>query len=315
MNCSDTDKEYLKSLSVLYVEDDTETRLSIERILRPRVGSIVTAGNGAEGLDAFHALHPDLVITDILMPVMDGLSMAQEIRKVDHNVPIVVITAFEQTDYLLRSIDIGIDRYVIKPVMVDRLMAALTYCSHRIFTENRLSYLALHDALTGLPNRTLLKERLEMACAAADRNSEQLALLFIDLDRFKAINDTLGHTVGDQVLQEVAVRLKTQFRSIDTVCRLSGDEFLVVITGVSNPDNIVCTVQKMINSLNIEMLIDNHRLTITPSVGIAVYPDNGRDMETLIRNSDSAMYQAKQQGGNDFRLFCPPLDRCDGNAD
>jgi len=147
MNCSDADREYLKTLSVLYVEDDNDTRTTIERLLRPRVGTLASAVNGAKGLEAFHALRPDIVITDIHMPVMDGLAMAQEIRTVDQNVPIVVITAFEQTDYLLRSIDIGVDRYVIKPVILERLIAALADCAHRIHTEEQILHLALHDAM------------------------------------------------------------------------------------------------------------------------------------------------------------------------
>lgn len=305
MNGSDADRDYLKTLTVLFVEDDNDTLISIERILRSRVGTLVTAVNGAQGLDSFHAVHPDIVITDILMPVMDGLSMAQEIRRMDQNVPIVIITAFEQTDYMLRSIDIGVDRFVIKPVMLEHLMAALTYCAHRLFAENRISHLALHDALTDLPNRTLLKERLEMACASADRNAEQVAMIFIDLDDFKAINDSLGHNVGDKVLQEVARRLQSLFRSVDTVCRLGGDEFLIVITGVCSRDNITCTVKKMVSSLNTEMVIDDHCVTVTPSVGIAVYPQDGTNMEALIHNSDSAMYLSKQQGGNCFNFFSP----------
>jgi diguanylate cyclase (GGDEF)-like protein len=314
MNCSESDREYLKTLSVMYVEDDKETRICIERILRPRVGTLVSAVNGAEGFDLFTAQHPDIVITDILMPVMDGLSMAQKIRQVNQNVPIVVITAFEQTDYLLRSIDIGVDRYVIKPVMIERLMVALADCAHRLFTEERIRHLALHDALTDLPNRTLLKERLKMACATADRNSQQVAMIFIDLDRFKAINDSHGHIVGDQVLQEVAGRLTGLLRSVDTVCRLSGDEFLVVITGVTSRADITCTADRVVKTLNAEMTIDGTPLTITPSVGIAVYPEDGADMEALIHNSDSAMYRAKQQGGNSYSFFSPSATGTDGDS-
>lgn len=313
MNYSETDKEFLKTLSVLYVEDDNDTRICIERILRPRVGTLASAVNGAKGLEAYHSLHPDIVITDILMPVMDGLSMAQLIRKLDQSIPIVVITAFEQTDYLLRSIDIGVDRYVIKPVMIERLMAALADCAHRLFTEDRIRHLALHDALTDLPNRSLLKERLHMACAAADRNTEQVAMIFIDLDRFKAINDSHGHAVGDQVLQEIARRLKVLFRSVDTVCRLGGDEFLVVITGVCSQDNIACTAQKIANSLNAEMQIGDLLVKITASIGIAVYPQDGADMEALIHNSDMAMYRSKQQGGNSFSFYCPAMKENNGN--
>jgi len=144
-----------------------------------------------------------------------------------------------------------------------------------------------------------------MACAAADRNSEQVAMLFVDLDRFKPINDSYGHTVGDRVLQEIAGRLKGLFRSVDTVCRLSGDEFLVVITGVCSREDIACAAEKVVSSLNADMLIDGNVLTVTPSIGIAVYPQDGEDMEALILNSDVAMYRSKKAGGNGYSFFNP----------
>ena len=305
MKCSDQDRDYLKNLTVLYVEDDEPARSFLERILLPRVGRIVTAHDGVHGLELFRSIHPDIVITDIHMPLMDGLAMAQEIREQDANVPIIVITAFEQTDYLMRSIDIGVDRYVTKPVLLDRLMKALMYCAHQILTEERLRYLALHDPLTELPNRTLLQDRLVMACAAADRNEEQVAMLFIDLDRFKSINDSYGHIAGDRVLQEVARRLKSLFRSVDTVCRMSGDEFLVVMTGVSNREGVASAARKMVEALHVEMTVEGHVLSLSASVGIAMYPQDGSEMESLIRSSDSAMYHSKQQGGNRFS-FLPP---------
>ncbi len=305
MKFSEDDRDYLKKLTVLYVEDDESARSFLERILIPRVGRIVTANDGVQGLELFQNIHPDIVVTDIHMPLMDGLAMAQEIRELDGNVPIIVITAFEQTDYLMRSIDIGVDRYVTKPVVLDRLMNAILYCSHQIFTEERLRYLALHDPLTELPNRTLLQDRLIMACAAADRNSEQVAMLFIDLDRFKAINDSLGHIAGDCVLQEVARRLKSLFRSVDTVCRLSGDEFLVVITGVSRREDVTAAARKMVEELRTEMTVEGTVLSVSASVGIAVYPHDGSELESLIRSSDSAMYYSKQQGGCRFSFHSP----------
>ena len=305
MKFSDQDRDYLKNLTVLYVEDDESARSFLERILMPRVGRIATANDGLQGLELFQSIQPDIVITDIHMPVMDGLAMAQEIRERDGNVPIIVITAFEQTDYLMRSIDIGVDRYVTKPLLLDRLMNALMYCSHQLLTEERLRFLALHDPLTELPNRALLQDRLLMACAAADRNSEQVAMLFIDIDRFKSINDSFGHIAGDRVLQEVARRLKSLFRSVDTVSRLSGDEFLVVMTGVSRREDVAAAARKMVEALRDEMTVEGHVLSVSASVGIAMYPQDGSEMEALIRSSDSAMYHAKQQGGNRFG-FLPP---------
>lgn len=273
------DMEYLKTLTLLYVEDDSETRSSIARILNSYVGTLVTACNGVEGIEEFHSQRPDIVITDILMPVMNGLAMAQEIRAADRNVPIIVISAFEQNDYLLRAIDIGVTKFVTKPVISGLLIAALMECAHRLYAEERLRHLALYDALTDLPNRTLLKERLDMACSVADRNSEQVAILFLDLDHFKMINDAHGHLVGDQVLQELAQRMKTMVRSCDTVCRLSGDEFLVVITGVLSREDVASAVKKLIESLVQDIVISGMALKVTSSIGIALYPDNGTDMD------------------------------------
>lgn len=303
MNAREHDREYLKNITLLYVEDDSETRSSIERVLLPHVGNLVTASNGVEGLKAFHSQRPKIIITDILMPVMDGLTMAQEIRSTDRYVPIIVISAFEQNDYLLRAIDIGVTKFVTKPVISGRLIAALMECAHRLYAEERLRHLALYDALTDLPNRTLLKERLDMACSVANRSSEQVAMLFLDLDRFKVINDSYGHLVGDLVLQELARRMKTMVRSCDTICRLSGDEFLVVITGVFSREDVASAAGKLIELLTRDIVITGTVLKITPSIGIALYPDNGTDMDALIRSADSAMYRVKQQGGCGFIFY------------
>ena len=300
---SDQNKEYLKTLTVLYVEDDSETRACIERILQPHVGTLVSANNGSDGLSAFHARHPHIIITDILMPVMDGLAMALEIRNADRYVPIIVISAFERTDYLLRAIDIGVTKFVTKPVITGLLMSALLECSHRLYAEERLRHMALYDALTDLPNRTLLKERLDMACSVADRNAEQVALLFLDLDHFKEINDSYGHLVGDQVIQETARRMKNLFRSCDTVCRLSGDEFLIIITGVLSREDVASAAKKLLDVLVQDICIAGNHLNVTPSIGISIYPDDGADMDSLIRTADSAMYRVKQQGGADLRFY------------
>lgn len=303
MSSDDLDKEYLKTLTVLYVEDDLDTRTCIERILRPHVGSLVTAINGSEGAAAFHARRPDIIITDILMPIMDGLTMAQEIRVSDRYIPIIVISAFERNDYLLRAIDIGVTKFVTKPVITGLLMAALLECSHRLYAEERLRHLALYDALTDLPNRTLLKERLDMACSVADRNAEQVAMLFLDLDRFKEINDSYGHLVGDEVIKETAQRMKKLFRSCDTVCRLSGDEFLIIITGVLNREDVASAANKLLDVLTQDIIIAGNHLKVAPSIGISIYPDDGTDMDSLIRTSDSAMYRIKQQGGAGFQFY------------
>lgn len=429
---NDLDPDYLKTLTVLYIEDDEEVRRQFEYFLRRRCGTLITAGNGVEGLKAFHEGAPHIIITDIQMPVMDGLTMLKEIRSVDRNVPFIVTTAFEQTDYLVRSIDVGVDKYVIKPVITDRLYASLLDCAHGLRVESQLrlagkaiessmegimitdaenriisvnpafctitgydsqevvgknpqilssghqdadfynsmwkdlttrgcwqgelinrckcgkiypewlsittlydshhcvtnrigifsdiSYrktaeehlrnLALHDHLTGLANRSLLVARFELALANARRNGEPLALLFIDLDDFKGINASFGHGIGDEVLKEVARRLQGLFRANDTVCRLGGDEFLVVLNSVGSPSDVARAAEKVLDVLLPPLETSVHSIRLTPSIGMVVYPDDGADINTLIRHADLAMYSAKQQGKNRSCFFSPDMTEC-----
>jgi diguanylate cyclase (GGDEF)-like protein/PAS domain S-box-containing protein len=174
--------------------------------------------------------------------------------------------------------------------------------------DERIRFLAQHDALTGLPNRILLQDRLLQAMAIAQRDSEKIAILFIDLDHFKTINDSLGHHVGDRLLQEVAARLSGCVRAIDTVSRQGGDEFVIVLAQIRNPADAAHVAQKILTSVALPYDIDGLELHITPSIGIAVYPDDGRDSESLIKNADAALYHAKENGRNNYQYFTESLN-------
>ncbi len=174
--------------------------------------------------------------------------------------------------------------------------------------EQRARHLADHDALTGLPNRRLLEDRLTQALALSYRNRKQTAVMFVDLDRFKTINDSLGHAVGDLLLKEVAQRLVNQLRTGDTICRIGGDEFVVVLPEVKRASDAAQVAQKLIDELSRPFPADERELSVTPSVGIAVFPDDGRDAETLIRNSDAAMYHAKEMGRANYQFFTAEMN-------
>ncbi len=174
--------------------------------------------------------------------------------------------------------------------------------------EEHIRHLAHFDALTGLPNRALLNERIDFAITLAQRNPHQIALLFLDLDRFKNVNDSLGHQVGDQLLVEVSKRLQNQVREEDTVARLGGDEFILLLPDVE-ADGAAHVAEKIIQSMNRPFRIGEHELSITPSIGIAMYPANGDNMAMLLQSADSAMYQAKQSGHNTYRFFTPEMHR------
>jgi diguanylate cyclase (GGDEF)-like protein/PAS domain S-box-containing protein len=169
--------------------------------------------------------------------------------------------------------------------------------------EELIQYQAYHDPLTDLPNRSLFLDRLHLALAHARRNPQLMAVMFLDLDHFKQINDTLGHDIGDQLLREVAPRLLACVRESDTVARMGGDEFTVIQSGLTSVEDAVTVAQKLLESLSLPFLIKEHELTISCSIGIALYPTDGDDVTTLLKKADTAMYQVKRQGRNGYALF------------
>jgi len=175
--------------------------------------------------------------------------------------------------------------------------------TQRKAAEKQIQFLAYYDALTGLPNRTLLQDRLSKALAGARRRKDKVALLFLDLDGFKTINDSLGHSVGDLVLQEVAERLKRFAREQDTVARVGGDEFLIVLTAVKDAADAAVAAERLMHAMTVELVIQGRSLSISCSIGIGIFPEHGTDGETLIKNADAAMYCAKESGCNSFRFF------------
>jgi diguanylate cyclase (GGDEF)-like protein/PAS domain S-box-containing protein len=175
--------------------------------------------------------------------------------------------------------------------------------------ETRAQHLADHDALTGLPNRRLLEDRLTQALASSQRNRKQTAVMFVDLDRFKNINDSLGHAAGDLVLKECAERLVKQLRVVDTICRMGGDEFVVVLPEIRRAADAANVAAKILETVSLPFKVEERELQITPSVGIAVFPDDGRDAESLIRNADAAMYHAKETGRANYQFFTEQMNQ------
>ena len=179
--------------------------------------------------------------------------------------------------------------------------------SERVAAQERIRQLAYFDSLTNLPNRRLLQDRAEQALASAEREGEQVALLFVDLDHFKTINDSLGHTAGDLLLVEVAQRLQSCVRRMDTVARLGGDEFVVLLTDITI-EGATEVARKLIYRVARPYQIENHELGVTPSVGISVFPQDGRDFESLLKHADTAMYRAKESGRNGYQFFASEMN-------
>lgn len=166
-----------------------------------------------------------------------------------------------------------------------------------------IQYLAYHDSLTGLPNRALLSERIDAALAYSERHATGMAVLYMDLDGFKEINDSLGHHVGDRLLQEVGSRLKGLLRKDVTVCRQGGDEFMMVLSDISGDDDAARVAERIIKALSRPYMIEGHSLNVTASIGVSVYPEDGEDAACLIKKADAAMYEVKRNGRNGYRFF------------
>jgi diguanylate cyclase (GGDEF)-like protein/PAS domain S-box-containing protein len=174
--------------------------------------------------------------------------------------------------------------------------------------EAMIRELAYHDGLTGLPNRTLFEDRLNVALAQAHRSHQRLAVMFLDLDRFKVVNDTLGHGGGDKLLKGVAQDLKTIVREGDTVARVGGDEFTLLLPGIESQEDATEIAQRVLDVLRGPRLVDGKEFSVTTSIGLTVYPEDGADTDTLLRNADTAMYRAKERGRDNFQLYTPAMN-------
>lgn len=190
-----------------------------------------------------------------------------------------------------------------------RILAVVRDISERASAKERIYRLVNFDTLTKLPNKTLFNDRLQVALAHAKRNGEKLAVFFLDLDRFKIINDSLGHDMGDLVLQEVAERLQLCIRAEDTLCRMSADKFIIILTDIDTNSNIPKLISRMSSTLTMPFIIHEVELRITSSIGISFYPDNGHTPEILVKHAEQAMYHAKESGRNKYQFFTESLNQ------
>ncbi len=235
----------------------------------------------------------------------DDLTKAEEVimASIHDRVPLFNEYRIIRPDGETRWIDAFGDTAYDDQGKARRMIGICIDATERKRSEAQIEFLAHHDPLTQLPNRFVAKERLKLAMAYADRAQGSVALLFLDLDNFKSINDSLGHTTGDLLLVEVARRLLTCLRETDTVSRQGGDEFLVILADIPDLDSVAASAAKIVATLAEPCEIDGHDLAVSVSVGVALYPNDARDTDTLMQQADTAMYYAKENGGNDYTFF------------
>jgi diguanylate cyclase (GGDEF)-like protein len=293
-------------IKVLLVEDNdidaqlTQDLLSEWSSEEFQVTRVKTLG---EGLTSLSRDRFDAVLLDLSLPDAFGLSTVRQIHDTSPTIPVVVLSGVSDQSLALQAVQQGAQDYLVKGQGHPELLArAVRYAIERKRTEERLTYLAQYDHLTGLVNRSLFRDRLVQAMARSKRMHQPIGLMLLDLDRFKAVNDTFGHDIGDELLKGVSERLKACVREVDTVARMGGDEFTIVLEGVSSDENILVVAKRITESIATTFELQGHHISVGVSIGITIYPQDDHPVDELLKHADTAMYRAKKQGGSAFHL-------------
>jgi diguanylate cyclase (GGDEF)-like protein len=305
--------------TLLLVEDNAgDARLLREMLnehgmLRTTLVHVTSVGE-AEAHLADNAV--DIILLDLGLPDAQGLQAVGRIRAAASGTPLVVLTGLDDETLAGQALQEGAQDYIIKGQIDTRgLLRALRYAVERKSMEEKAREMALqvahsaeHDFLTGLPNRVLLNDRINFAIALAARHKKKLAVLFMDLDGFKHVNDSLGHSTGDKLLESIAARLVACVRTADTVSRQGGDEFVILLSEIEHAEEAATIANRVLQAVADSHSIGEMDLYVTASVGVSIYPDDGADAETLVKNADTAMYQAKAMGRQTFQFFTPVMN-------
>lgn len=310
----------LEQPKILIVDDREQNLIALEALLEDSGAEIHQATSGNEALAQMLRHDFALVLLDVQMPGMDGFETAELMRlnaKTQHT-PIIFVTAIsKEQQYVFKGYEAGAVDYLPKPIDPVVLLSKV-----RVFLElwrNRhelqealdankalseaLKHQAEHDGLTDLPNRTLFLDRLQQAVFMTGRTGQSGALMFVDLDRFKYVNDTFGHEAGDQLLIQVAQRLLGCVRQSDTVARLAGDEFTVIVQNLQDTAYAATVAEKIIQQMATPFELEGNSVSISASLGITLFPQDSSDSKTLLINADKAMYQAKSAGRSQLAFY------------
>lgn len=297
----------------ILVADDSRTTLAlIVESLKKMGHSVIAVSNGFKAIESYKDKKPDLIILDVIMEGMDGFECAKRIRNIDVEawIPIIFLSGAVDDENIAKGIDAGGDDYLTKPFS-ELTLASKIKAMQRIsdMRQNlyritkKLKKISTTDRLTGLYNRLQFEKTIRQKTTEALQNKQSIALLFLDLDNFKTINDTLGHHMGDMLLRQVATRLKSCLRMNDFIARIGGDEFAVILNNIENPKIVSDISQKIIYIIDQPYKLGGVNVSIGVSIGIAYYPSNDTNPESLVINADVAMYYAKSIGRNNYQFF------------
>ncbi len=304
---SDTQK-YEERPVVVLADDDPSIRLMVRHVLESEDFDIIEASDGLEAIKAVEKHHPALILLDAVMPGIDGFTTCQQIKEKGYtDIPVMMITGLDDDASVERAYEVGAIDFITKPIKWAVLKHRVKSVVAKVIAERKVQLLAYRDNLTGLPNRLLFADRLEQAVKRSERSRTSMALMLIDIDDFKLVNDSFGHDAGDKLIKAVGELISKSLRRADTIARLGGDEFAVVIEGIDGPDDAISIADNLTTILEHNVRLDDQETYTSASIGIAVYPGDGEDARTLLKNADTAMFRAKENGRHCFQFYKPEM--------
>jgi diguanylate cyclase (GGDEF)-like protein len=293
--------------AILLIEDKAGDKRVISELLSNFAGKqqrVVQVNRLSEALRLLGATSFKTVLVDLLLPDARGLESVGRLRSVAPSLPIIVLAGMDDELLALEALRVGAQDYIIKDLFDGGLLnRAVRYAVERKESEEKLTRLAYYDQLTALANRRLFRERLSLALARAKRKNARVTVLFLNLDRFKSINDSFGYEAGDSVLKEVGKRLRDSMREFETLARLGGDEFAIILDDLEHKQEAMVVAQRILDTLASPLRIDGQEVVVTGSVGIAFYPEDGDSIDQLLKCADAAMYRSKERGRNSYQIF------------
>ena len=304
-----TGKEKKEGHRLLIVDDDRSMRLALKNVFVAEDYQIEEAGNGMQAISMCQRSMPDLVLMDAMMPEVDGFTACERIRSLPGgtDTPVLMITALENEESIVKAFASGATDFIPKPIHFAVLKQRVSRLIQANKVEQHVKKLAYHDPLTGLPNRTNLMQQLRVMVNRAQIEDKKVAILFLDLDRFKLINDTMGHDAGDLLLKAVSERIGRCVRNQDFIARLGGDEFTVVLEGVAGKEVVSKIAAKICDTLSQPFVFLQQKMFVTTSIGISMFPDDGQDISSLMKHADSAMFRAKENR-NDYCFYVQGME-------
>ena len=303
--------------TILYIEDDADDVQILNRLItradpnnRNEI-DIIHAGSLADGINILNEHEVNAILLDLSLPDGFGISTFEKMYKQYPDIPIVVLSSLDDEHFAMKAVKMGAQDYLVKGQLTGYLFFRSIHYAierHKLLMElcearKHEQYLAYYDTVTKLPNRQHFFSNFQNQLNLAKRNKSQVAILFLDLDDFKKVNDNYGHHYGDLFLLEIAERCKKLLRKSDLIARFGGDEFVIALYNISQLSDVENVAHKMLASFSEPVVIESNKLAISASIGISIYPTDGSDIDQLINNADKAMYVAKSEGKNSIKHY------------